>query len=51
MVGDNPERDVKGAKALGMRTALAGYGWIMHKNSKVKPDCHLKRFTDLLDVV
>ena len=47
MVGDNPERDVKGAKALGMKTALAGYGWVLHKNSKVKPDFVLKSFGEL----
>lgn len=50
-VGDNPERDVKGAKALGMHTALAVYGWDLNKNSKVKPEFKLKRFADVENVL
>lgn len=47
-VGDNPERDVKGAKAAGMKTALAGYGWHLNKDSREKADFHLKSFRELL---
>jgi len=50
-VGDNPERDIKGAKALGMHTALALYGWDLNKNSKVKPEFKLKRIADLTRVL
>ena len=49
-VGDNPERDVKGAKKLGMKTALAAYGWHMSKKSRVKPDYTLRRFADVLGI-
>ncbi len=53
-VGDNPARDIKGAKKLGMRTALAEYG--MHKSfkkhlKKNKPDYTLKKMRDLLRIV
>jgi FMN phosphatase YigB (HAD superfamily) len=46
-VGDNPERDIKGAKAMGMHTCLAVYGWDLNKNSKVKPEFKIKRIADL----
>ncbi len=46
-VGDNPERDIKGAKAAGFKTALAEYGWVLEKNSKEKPNFYLKNFKDL----
>ncbi|MCK4319448.1 TIGR02253 family HAD-type hydrolase [Candidatus Micrarchaeota archaeon] len=49
-IGDNPGRDVKGAKSLGMKTALAFYGLTRGK-SRVKPDYILKRFEDILKVV
>ena len=48
-VGDNPERDIKGAKAMGMKTALAEYGQIV--KAKSKPDFVLKEPADLLKVV
>jgi len=47
-VGDNPERDIKGAKAMGMKTALAEYGQIV--KAKSKADFVLKEPADLLKV-
>ncbi len=43
-IGDNPERDIKGAKAAGFKTALAEYGWVLEKSSKEKADYLLKEF-------
>ena len=49
-VGDNPERDIKGAKAMGMKTALAKYGQVF-PNSDVKADFELKDISDLEKIV
>ncbi len=48
-VGDNPERDIKGAKGVGMKTALAEYGQLI--KGKNKPDFVLKKPFDLLKIV
>ena len=48
-VGDNPERDIKGAKGVGMKTALAEYGQLI--KGKSKPDFVLKKLIDLQKVV
>ena len=48
-VGDSPERDIKGAKAMGMKTALAEYGQVV--KAKAKPDFVLKEPIDLLKIV
>jgi len=48
-VGDNPERDIKGAKGVGMKTALAEYGQLI--KGKSKPDFVLKKPIDLQKVV
>ncbi len=53
-IGDNPARDIKGAKQLGMRTALALYG--MHQSfaqhaEKHKADYTLKKPQDILKIV
>lgn len=48
-VGDNPERDILGAKSVGMHTALAEYGQVA--GGKSDPDFVLKRFGDLVGVV
>jgi len=36
MVGDFPERDIKGARALGMKTAFAKYGFDSYGKKRVK---------------
>lgn len=50
-VGDNPERDVKGAKAVGMKTALAEYGWHLNKDSKEEPNFRIKSILELEKIV
>ena len=49
MVGDWPERDIKGAKAIGMRTCFARYGNL--KAKKVNADYEIKNIKELLDIV
>ena len=49
MVGDMPNRDIKGAKALGMKTCFAGYG-----NPKVREsnaDFVIRDIKDLLKII
>ena len=46
-VGDNPERDIFGAKEVGMQTCLAKYG-LWNKENSVKADYEIDRFEDLL---
>ncbi|HIH15878.1 MAG TPA: HAD-IA family hydrolase [Candidatus Diapherotrites archaeon] len=48
-VGDNPARDIKGAKKVGMRTALAEYGRLFPARG-VKPDFVLKRVDGVLSI-
>jgi putative hydrolase of the HAD superfamily len=48
-VGDWPERDIAGAKALGIRTAFAKYGAV--KPMTVKADHELNKIEDLLTIV
>ena len=49
-VGDNPERDIKGAHEVGMKTCLAKYG-LWNRKDDVKADYEIERFEDLLKVV
>jgi HAD superfamily hydrolase (TIGR02253 family) len=49
-VGDNPERDIKGAKELGMRTCWARYG-STRKTSESDSDFMIDRFEELLKIV
>lgn len=58
MVGDNAAKDIAGAKAVGMRTALADYGikfysreYARAPKSSVRADYKLKKFADLLKVL
>lgn len=48
-VGDNPNRDIKGAKAVGMHTALAKYG--QFASGKYRAEHELKSARDILKVV
>lgn len=50
-VGDNPNRDILGAKKAGMKTALAKYGWNLNKDSLEKADFNLENITQLLSIV
>lgn len=48
-VGDNPGRDIRGAKAVGMKTCLAKYGqW---SENDVKADYEIRTFEDILEVL
>jgi putative hydrolase of the HAD superfamily len=47
-VGDNPRKDIRGAKAMGMKTALAEYGQVV--KAKANPDFLLKSPADLLAI-
>jgi putative hydrolase of the HAD superfamily len=49
MVGDWPERDIKGAKAVGMQTCFARYG--NPKLKKVNADYEIKNIKALLNIV
>jgi HAD superfamily hydrolase (TIGR02253 family) len=48
-VGDNPEKDIKGAKTVGMHTALAEYG--QFARGKYKAEFELKSVRDILKAV
>ncbi|MCK5283504.1 MAG: HAD-IA family hydrolase [Nanoarchaeota archaeon] len=51
-VGDWPERDIKGAQAIGMKTCLANYGYQVHKLGKYyKPDYKIDSFRELIGVI
>ncbi len=47
-VGDHPGKDVKGAKAMGMKTALAQYG--QHFRTNDEADYVIKKFEELLEL-
>ncbi len=49
-VGDNPERDIKGAKEIGMKTCWAKYG-SLRRISETKADFEIDRFENILDVI
>ncbi len=51
-VGDNPNRDIKGAKKLGIKTVLAKYGeWTKARDRKLKPDYEINDVKELLEVL
>ncbi len=49
-VGDNPARDIAGAKKMGMKTALAKYGQLF-PSGKIKAEYELKSVEDILKVL
>ncbi len=49
-IGDNPGRDIKGAKEAGMKTCWAKYG-SMRKKAEVEPDFVIRRFDELLEIL
>lgn len=49
MVGDDPRRDIRGAKKLGMITVLAKYGQIF--KGKIKADFEIKDISELLKIL
>ena len=49
-VGDNPVRDIKGAKSVGLYTALAEYGRVFPRKG-VRPDFTLQRADTLLKII
>ena len=49
MVGDWPERDIKGAKAIGMKTCFARYGNL--KAKKVNADYEIRNIKEVLGIV
>ena len=48
-VGDNPARDIKGAKAIGMKTCLAKYGQVF--KGETKADYEIERVEGLADLI
>lgn len=50
-VGESPERDIKGAMSLGMKTALALYGMNYRKKSGLKADYELNDISEVLKLV
>jgi len=51
MVGDNIERDIYGAKKVGMKTCHAKYGLVRKQKMKIKPDFVIKSFDELIKIV
>jgi len=49
MVGDNPKRDLMGAKVVGIKTVFAKYGSL--SKTKAKPDYVINSFEELLGLV
>jgi HAD superfamily hydrolase (TIGR02253 family) len=48
-LGDNPNRDIRGAKKIGMKTCLAKYGQEFKGNDKA--DYEIEEFKDLLNII
>ena len=52
MVGDMPDRDIKGAKAVGMKTALAKYGLMPHVDAKkIRADWEINEIGELVKIL
>ena len=50
-VGDNNDRDMVGAKNLGMKVCMAKYGEKVPRTKKVKLDYEIRDFRELLEIV
>jgi len=51
-VGDNPNRDIKGAKRLGIVTVLAKYGkWSKPTDTSLRPDYEIDDVSELLKIL
>jgi putative hydrolase of the HAD superfamily len=51
MVGDSLDKDIKGAKAIGIKTCYSKYGESRKKTSNIKPDFTIKNINELLQLV
>ncbi len=51
MIGDMPERDIAGAKAVGMKTCFARYGWIRGEKPQTAADFEIDSVEELLRIV
>ena len=51
MVGDRPERDIEGAKKIGMSTCFAKYGNLKFKKKDSMADYEINSIKELLDIV
>ena len=52
MVGDWPDRDMVGAKKLGMKTCFAKYGWQFKKPlPKIEADYEIKSIEEISDIL
>ncbi len=49
-VGDNPQKDILGAKKFGMKTALAKYGQVI-QDKNIKSDYVLESLDDLMKII
>ncbi|MEM4267552.1 MAG: TIGR02253 family HAD-type hydrolase [Candidatus Woesearchaeota archaeon] len=50
-IGDWPERDIVGARSLGIKTVFAKYGYSMNKNPSATADFIIERFEDILKIL
>jgi len=50
-VGDNNDRDMLGAKNLGMKVCMAKYGEKLPRTKEVKLDYEIKNFKELLKII
>ncbi len=51
MIGDMPEKDVKGAQALGMKACFARYGWVRGEKPQTTADYEIDGIEELLEIL
>ena len=51
MVGDWPERDIDGAKSVGMKTAFARYGNLTMNEESIDSDIVLNDISEIIDYI